>query len=292
MICYACQVPAKGVRHCPFRSNLGCAWSVIIYSDSWIVPVRKVSHITLEGSTFQNRGDVSCARKHAKDPNDVENEDSQNIPKCSMFQYVSSVCMFLSYIKPKEQCTEGWENSNCNSSKFGTNEICLQRLTRHLLGSKHFSQKPPLATRTKTSVQHWTIPLHKRLITAFRESTQSWNHVNYRYTEADWTKWKSNNSWKHWHCPIPFHFKRYLPSRINSESLSAGGCEATEPKSYNLDHCLHTKTWMSGMRWCLTRWKVGFKGSHDRLRELHLVELEQVHVVGSGKKGTVKSLRT
>lgn len=34
------------------------------------------------------------------------------------------------------------------------------------------------------------------------------------------------------------------------------------------------------------------QGSHDRLRELHLVELEQVHVVGSGKKGTVKSLRT
>lgn len=34
------------------------------------------------------------------------------------------------------------------------------------------------------------------------------------------------------------------------------------------------------------------QGSHDRLRELHLVELEQVHVVGSGKQGTVKSLRT
>ena len=33
------------------------------------------------------------------------------------------------------------------------------------------------------------------------------------------------------------------------------------------------------------------QGSHDHLRELHLVELEQVHVVGSGK-GTVKSLRT
>lgn len=152
-----------------------------------------------------------------------------------------------------------------------------------------------LLPEQKTSVQHWTIPLHKRLITAFRESTQSWNHANYRYTEADWTKWKSNNSWKHWHCPIPFHFTRYLPSRINSESLSAGGCEATEPKSYNLDHCLHTKTWMSRwMRDALMSYDMEsqLQGSHYRLRELHLVELEQVHVVGSGEKGTVKSLRT
>ena len=102
-----------------------------------------------------------------------------------MFHQSACFCPISS---PKSNAPKAERTAIATARNLGPMKSVCRDWRGICLAANTSAKRLRLLPEQKTSVQHWTIPLHKRLITAFRESTQSWNHVNYRYTEADRTQ--------------------------------------------------------------------------------------------------------